>query len=121
MSHQNGLSNNATETTGCTEPDDGDDRIQKESENVAHARMVSNRTSSRIQEARGIRLPQVMLGLVGTGIAVVVLTLLKYVEDRMKQDRQGRLVVVTGSSGPDENEIRAIVQTDAFTVSSCGY
>src|SRR5262249_52263034 len=31
----------ATHTTGCTEPDDGDDRIQKESENVAHARMVS--------------------------------------------------------------------------------
>jgi len=59
MSHQNGLSNNATETTGFTEPDDGDDRIQKESENVAHARMVSNRTSSRIQDARGIRLPQV--------------------------------------------------------------
>src|SRR5262249_1450940 len=41
ISHQNGLSNNATETTGFTEPDDGDDRIQKESENVAHARMVS--------------------------------------------------------------------------------
>src|SRR5215813_12902283 len=59
MSHQNGLSNNATETTGFTEPDDGDDRIQKESENVAHARMVSNRTSSRIQDARGIRLPHV--------------------------------------------------------------
>src|SRR5215471_3537339 len=58
MSHQNGLTNNATETTGFTEPDDGDDRIQKESENVAHARMVSNRTSSRIQDARGIRLPQ---------------------------------------------------------------
>src|SRR5215831_9271706 len=59
LSHQNGLSNNATETTGFTEPDDGDDRIQKESENVAHARMVSNRTSSRIQDARGIRLPHV--------------------------------------------------------------
>src|SRR5262244_2569808 len=58
MSHQNGLSNNATETTGFTEPDDGDDRIQKENENVAHARMVSNRTSSGIQDARGIRLPQ---------------------------------------------------------------
>src|SRR5262249_5573723 len=53
-------SNNATETTGFTEPDDGDDRIQKESENVANARMVSNRASLRIQDARGIRLPQVL-------------------------------------------------------------
>lgn len=64
---------------------------------------------------------QVTLGLVGTGIAVIILTLLKYVEDKMKQDRQGRLFLVTGSSGPDENEIRAVVQTDGFIVSSCGY
>lgn len=64
---------------------------------------------------------QVTLGLVGTGIAVVSLTVLKYVEDRMKQDRQGRLVVVTGSSGPNENEMRDVIQTDGFAVSSCGY
>jgi putative Mg2+ transporter-C (MgtC) family protein len=64
---------------------------------------------------------QVKLGLVGTGLAVAVLTLLKYAEDRIKQDRQGRLVVVTGSSGPDESDIRAIVQTGGFSVFSCGY
>jgi putative Mg2+ transporter-C (MgtC) family protein len=64
---------------------------------------------------------QVKLGLVGTGIAAVILTLLKYVEDRMKQDRQGRLVVVTDSFEPDENEIRGVVQTGGFTISSCGY
>src|SRR5262245_52863431 len=62
MSHQNGLSNNGTETTGLTEPDDSDDSVQKESENVAHARMVSNGRSSRIQDACGIRLPQVSPG-----------------------------------------------------------
>ena len=50
MSHQHGLSNNRTETTGFAEPDDSDDRAQKESENVAHARMVSNGRSSRIQD-----------------------------------------------------------------------
>src|SRR6516164_6419216 len=49
MSHQHGLSNNRTETTGFTEADDGDDRVQKESENVAHARIVSNGRNSRIQ------------------------------------------------------------------------
>jgi hypothetical protein len=36
MSHQKGLSNNGTETTGPTEPDDGDNRMQNESQNVAH-------------------------------------------------------------------------------------
>ena len=36
MSHQDGLGNNGTESTGLTEPDDGDDRMQNESENVAH-------------------------------------------------------------------------------------
>src|SRR5262249_25526436 len=47
MSHQDGLGDNGPETTGFTEPDDGDDRVQKESDNVAHARMVSNGRSSR--------------------------------------------------------------------------
>jgi hypothetical protein len=36
MSYQDGLGNNGTEPTGLTKPDDGDDRMQKESENVAH-------------------------------------------------------------------------------------
>jgi hypothetical protein len=36
MSHQDGLGNKGTETTGLTEPDDGDDRMEKERENVAH-------------------------------------------------------------------------------------
>jgi hypothetical protein len=36
MSHQDGLGNNGTEPTGLTKPDDGDDRMQKKSENVAH-------------------------------------------------------------------------------------
>jgi len=42
MSHQDGLGNNGPESTGLDEPDDGDDRMQKERENVAHVRMVSN-------------------------------------------------------------------------------
>jgi hypothetical protein len=36
MSHQDGLGNNGTESTGFTKPDDSDDRVQNESENVAH-------------------------------------------------------------------------------------
>jgi hypothetical protein len=37
MSHQDGLGNNGPEATGLNQPDDGDDRVQKKSENVAHA------------------------------------------------------------------------------------
>jgi len=58
MSHQNGLSNNGTETAGLTKSEDGDDRVKKESEKVAHDGMVSNERSSRIQDACGIRLAQ---------------------------------------------------------------
>jgi len=38
MSHQAGLGNNGVEATGLTKPDDGYDRMQKQSENVAHGR-----------------------------------------------------------------------------------
>ena len=38
MSHQDGLGNNGPETTGLSKPDDGDDRMEIKSENVAHAR-----------------------------------------------------------------------------------
>jgi hypothetical protein len=37
MAHQDGLGNNGTEPAALTESEDGDDRVQKENENVAHA------------------------------------------------------------------------------------
>jgi hypothetical protein len=49
MSHQNGLSNNGTETTGFTEPDDGGDRVQKESE---MSRMHGWYQTEEVQEFR---------------------------------------------------------------------
>jgi hypothetical protein len=36
MSHQDGFGNHGPEATGLTKPDDGDNRMQKKSENVAH-------------------------------------------------------------------------------------
>lgn len=39
----------------------------------------------------------------------------------MKHDRQGRLILVADSHGPEENELRAVIQNDGFTISSCGY
>lgn len=43
---------------------------------------------------------QVALELVATAVGMLVLTVLKLVEDRMQQDQQGMLRVVTGASGP---------------------
>jgi hypothetical protein len=37
MPHQDGFGDNGPEATGLSKPDDGDDGMQKKSENVAHA------------------------------------------------------------------------------------
>jgi hypothetical protein len=36
VSQQDGFGNNGTESAGSSKPDDDDDGVQKESENVAH-------------------------------------------------------------------------------------
>jgi putative Mg2+ transporter-C (MgtC) family protein len=64
---------------------------------------------------------QVALGLVGAVLALIILTSLKLVEQRMKQDRQGRLLIVSGTAGPDEGEIRAMLQNGDYRISSCGF
>jgi putative Mg2+ transporter-C (MgtC) family protein len=64
---------------------------------------------------------QVALGLVGGALALLVLMGLKLIEERMKQDRQGRLLVVSGAGGPDENKIRAMFQNGDFRISSCAF
>jgi putative Mg2+ transporter-C (MgtC) family protein len=64
---------------------------------------------------------QVALGAVGVALGMIVLTGLKVIEDRMKQDRQGKLLVVTGLIGPGEDEIRAILQNGGFRISSCAF
>jgi hypothetical protein len=42
MSHEDGLGNDGTHAAGLTKSDDGDDRMQKENENVALGPIVSN-------------------------------------------------------------------------------
>ena len=64
---------------------------------------------------------QIALGAVGTGIGISALTGLKFLENRMKQDREGKLIVVAGIMGPGEDEIRAILQTGGFQISSCAF
>jgi hypothetical protein len=55
MSHQDGLGNNRTQPAGLTKSEDGDDRVQKENENVAHApdgiKLKQLRNSGRLRNS----------------------------------------------------------------------
>lgn len=62
---------------------------------------------------------QVLLGVVGSAIALVILAGIKLIEDWMKQDHQGQLLIVTQASGPREDEIRAILSESGFRISAC--
>lgn len=64
---------------------------------------------------------QIKLGLVGTVLGLFALVGLKLVENHMKQDRQGKLLIVTGLAGPKENEIRAVLENGGFQISSCAF
>ncbi|HEX3685889.1 MAG TPA: MgtC/SapB family protein [Bryobacteraceae bacterium] len=64
---------------------------------------------------------QIVLGLVGTALGVSILSGLGFLEDRLKQDRQGRLLIVTNPSGPHEDEIRTILERDGFRIVSWAF
>jgi putative Mg2+ transporter-C (MgtC) family protein len=62
---------------------------------------------------------QIALGWAGAVLGVLVLSGLKLIEDRMAQARQGTLLILTDAGGPDEREIRSILQDDGFRIVSC--
>ena len=64
---------------------------------------------------------QIALGAIGSAIGIGILTVLKIVEDRMKQDHVGKLSLVVDSSGPEENEIRASLAGAGVKISSCAF
>jgi len=57
MPHQDGFGDNGPEATGLSKPDDGDDGMQKKSENVAHAPDGIKVKNLKNSVACGIRLP----------------------------------------------------------------
>ncbi len=61
---------------------------------------------------------QIVLGLAGLAIGVVTLTGLRHMEGRIKQERQGTLMAVITAGGPSEEEIRAGLAAEAYTVHS---
>jgi putative Mg2+ transporter-C (MgtC) family protein len=64
---------------------------------------------------------QIALGLVGMMLGILLLTGLELIEDRMNQDHQGKFLIVTSVSGPDEDQIRAILETGGFRISSSAF
>lgn len=63
---------------------------------------------------------QVALGWASSALAMFVLSVLKLMEERMTQARESTLFIVTDVSGPDEEEIHAILSNDGFRIASCG-
>jgi putative Mg2+ transporter-C (MgtC) family protein len=63
---------------------------------------------------------QIGLGFSGLLIGVVVLTGMRYVERRIKQDRQGTLTVIAAADGPSEGEVRARFSAQQYKIISCG-
>jgi putative Mg2+ transporter-C (MgtC) family protein len=64
---------------------------------------------------------QVALGLVGTALALLIVAGVKLIEDRVKQDQEGKLLIVTNTSGLDEDEIRGILEEGGFRISACEF
>jgi putative Mg2+ transporter-C (MgtC) family protein len=62
---------------------------------------------------------QIALGSVGAAIGIIVLAGLKFVEDRMERDHEGKLSLLMNPSGPDEKEIRASLVQAGFKIASC--
>jgi putative Mg2+ transporter-C (MgtC) family protein len=61
---------------------------------------------------------ELALGLVGLAWALIVLWVLKPVEDSWKQERQASLTVVVGSNGPNEQDITKAVIAAGYEVYS---
>jgi putative Mg2+ transporter-C (MgtC) family protein len=62
---------------------------------------------------------QILLGLAGLFIGMLVIAGLRHFESRIKQDRQGTLTVVTTPAGPTEEEIRANLNAQQYKIASC--
>ncbi len=59
---------------------------------------------------------QIFVGLSMLGIGLVVLYVMKWGEDRMKQDRRATLIVATRADGPDERQIRTDLLAADFRI-----
>src|ERR1700733_9299894 len=63
---------------------------------------------------------QLALGLVGLALGVLVLEVLKRVEDRWRQDRHAVLSVTIGTKGPTEEELSSKLQAEGYVIGPWG-
>jgi putative Mg2+ transporter-C (MgtC) family protein len=63
---------------------------------------------------------QLVLGLVGGFLAVLILWGLKWFEQKLSHDRHGMLVLRLSKTGPDEAEIRSAIAAAGYWVGSWG-
>lgn len=61
---------------------------------------------------------QLGLGMAATGLALVILWVLKSLESRLGQVRNGRLAVVIDGGGPTEDELRALLAQAGIEITS---
>lgn len=62
---------------------------------------------------------QIGLGLTSLILALIILWGLKWFEQRMREQKGATLTVIAGPDGPTEQEIRAQLETDGFSVTGC--
>jgi putative Mg2+ transporter-C (MgtC) family protein len=63
---------------------------------------------------------QITLGLLGLGLGLLVLWCMRWVEQRTMQDRHATLRLVADASGPNEDQIRALLTADDYRIGALG-
>jgi len=61
---------------------------------------------------------QILLGLLALALAILVLSGLKQVERRVKQDRQGIVILKLGSDGPTQHEVAGKFEASGFQIAA---
>ena len=63
---------------------------------------------------------QFALGFSGLVLGLLIIAGLRHLERHIKQDREGRLTVVTVAGGPNEDEVRNMLITEHYTIKTFG-
>jgi putative Mg2+ transporter-C (MgtC) family protein len=63
---------------------------------------------------------QITLGLLGLGLGLLVLWCMRWVEQRTMQDRHATLRLVADASGPNEDQLRALLTAEDYRIGALG-
>jgi putative Mg2+ transporter-C (MgtC) family protein len=62
---------------------------------------------------------QILLGMVGTGLALLVLEGFWWVDRTLRQDRHAMLITIVDANGPSQDEIGLILKAAGFWIATC--